>query len=124
VLLPESSAFEVELAIEKLKSHKSSGTGPIPAELSEAGGRTIHYEIHKLNISICDNEELPEAWKKSIIAHTYKYGNKTGCSKYRGTSLLPVTYKILSNIMPSITDAFCFDTTKTRFCQCNFTTKI
>jgi hypothetical protein len=26
--------------------------------------------------------------------------------------------------MPSITDAFCFDTTKTRFCQCNFTTKI
>jgi hypothetical protein len=37
--VPEPSAFEVELAIEKLKSHKSSGTDKIPAELIEAGHR-------------------------------------------------------------------------------------
>jgi hypothetical protein len=36
-LVPEPSAFEVELAIEKLKSHKSSGTDQIPAELIKAG---------------------------------------------------------------------------------------
>jgi hypothetical protein len=30
---PEPSAFEVELAIEKLKSHKSPGTDQIPAVL-------------------------------------------------------------------------------------------
>ncbi len=47
-LVPESSAFEVELAIEKLKSHKSPGIDQIPAELIKAGGRTIRYEIIKL----------------------------------------------------------------------------
>jgi len=31
--VPESSAFEVELAIEKLKSHKSQGIDEIPAEM-------------------------------------------------------------------------------------------
>ena len=42
LLAPEPSAFEVDLAIEKLKSHKSSGVGQIPAELIKEGGRTIH----------------------------------------------------------------------------------
>jgi hypothetical protein len=40
-LVPETSAFEVEVAIEKLKCHKSPGTDQIPAELIKAGGRTI-----------------------------------------------------------------------------------
>jgi hypothetical protein len=38
-LVPEPSAFEVEMAIEKLKRHKSPGTDQIPTELIKAGGR-------------------------------------------------------------------------------------
>jgi len=37
-LVLEPSAFEVELAIEKLKSHKSPGTNQIPAGLIKAQG--------------------------------------------------------------------------------------
>ena len=99
-LVPEPSAFEVELAIEKLKSHKSPGIDQIPAELIKAGGRTLHYEIHIL-ISIWNKEELSEEWKESIIVPIYKKGNKTDCSNYRGISLLPTMYKILSNILLS-----------------------
>ena len=51
-LVPEPSASEFELAIEKLKSHKSSGTDQISAELIKAGGRTVCLEIHKLITSI------------------------------------------------------------------------
>ena len=51
-LVPEPSASEFELAIDKLKSHKSPGIDQIPAELIKAGGRTIYSEIHKLIISI------------------------------------------------------------------------
>jgi len=40
-LVPESSAAEIELAIDKLKSHKSPGIDQIPAELIKAGSRTI-----------------------------------------------------------------------------------
>jgi len=39
-LVPEPSAFEVEMAIEKLKRHKSPGMDQIPPELIKAGGRT------------------------------------------------------------------------------------
>ena len=48
----QPSAFEVELAIEKLKIHKSPGIDQIPAEFIKTGGRTIRYAIHKLIISI------------------------------------------------------------------------
>ena len=51
-LLPEPSAFEVGLAIEKLKSHKSPGIDQTPSELIKRGGRTIRYEIHKRFIYI------------------------------------------------------------------------
>jgi hypothetical protein len=49
-LVPEPSAFEVEVAVEKLKRHKSPGTDRIPAELIKAGGRTIQGAIHKLRM--------------------------------------------------------------------------
>jgi hypothetical protein len=40
-LVPEPSAFQVELAIGKLKSHKSPGIVQIRAELIKEGGRTM-----------------------------------------------------------------------------------
>jgi hypothetical protein len=40
-LVPEPSACEVEMAIEKLKRYKSPGTDQIPAQLIKAGGSTI-----------------------------------------------------------------------------------
>ena len=79
-LVPEPSAFEVELAIEKLKSKKSPGTDQIPSELIKAGGKTIPYGIHKHIISISNKEELPEEWKESITVPIYKKGGKTNCS--------------------------------------------
>jgi len=48
-IVSESSAFEVEMVIGKLKSHKSPGTEQIPAELIKAGSRAIRSVAHKLN---------------------------------------------------------------------------
>jgi len=100
-LVPEPNAFEVELVIKKLKSHKSPGIDYTPAELIKVGSRTIRCEIHKLVISVWNKKELPEEWKESILVPIYTKGDKTDCSNYRGISLMPTTYKILSNILLS-----------------------
>jgi len=74
-LVPEPRACEVELAIDKLKSHKSPGIDQIPTELIKAGGRKICLEIRKLITSIWKKEKLPEEWKESIIIPIHKKGD-------------------------------------------------
>ena len=104
-LVPEPSAFEVEMAIEMIKRHKSPDVDQIPAKLIKAGGRRICSKIHELTNSIWNREELPEEWKKSIIVPIYK-GDNTDSSNYRGISTV---YKIASNILLSILTPYAKD---------------
>ena len=60
-LVPEPSAFEVEMVTGKLKRHNiSPGVDKIPSELITAGRREILSEIYKLITSIRNKEEFPE----------------------------------------------------------------
>jgi hypothetical protein len=90
-LVPDSSHFEVQIAIANLKSYKSPGTDEITAELIQTGGEVLRSKIRKLINSIWNKEELPEKWKESITVPVHKKGDKTECSNYRGTSLLSAT---------------------------------
>jgi hypothetical protein len=57
-LLPETSYFKVEIAVEKFKRCKSPGrtTDQIPAELIQAGGNTLRSEIQKITNLISKKE--------------------------------------------------------------------
>jgi len=44
---------------------------------------------------------LPEKWKELIIVPIYEKSDKTDSSNFRGISLLPTMYRILSNILMS-----------------------
>jgi hypothetical protein len=57
-VVPDPIAFEVEMAIEKLKRHKSPGIDQIPAELIKAKCRRTSSEFHKLVYSIWKKEEF------------------------------------------------------------------
>jgi hypothetical protein len=81
-LVPEPCAFEIEMAIEKLKRHKPPCTDPIPADLIKAKGNKIFSEIHKLTNSIWNKVELPEHWKQAIIVPIHKKGNKIDHSNF------------------------------------------
>ena len=98
-LVPDPSAFDVGMAIEELKRHKS-GTDHFPADLIKAGDRNLRSEISKLINSIWNKEDLPDEKKDSIVVPIYKKGDKTDCSNYRGVSL-SAAHKILHNILPS-----------------------
>jgi hypothetical protein len=67
-LVPEPSAFGVEIAIEKLKTYRSPTVDQIVAELMQLGSKTVHSEINKLN-SILVKDELPLQWKKYTEAY-------------------------------------------------------
>jgi len=47
LLAPEPIAFEFEMTIGNIKSHKSPGIDQTQAELIKAGSRTIRSEIRK-----------------------------------------------------------------------------
>ena len=116
-LVPDTSSSEVELAIENLKSNKLLGIDQIPAELIKAGCKTIRCYIHKLIISIWNKEELPDEWKESIIVPIYKKGDKTDCSNYKGISIWPTMYKILSNILLSRLTPYAEESTEDHQCR-------
>jgi hypothetical protein len=99
--VPEPSISEVDVATGKLKRSKSQGADQIPAELIQAGGEHLHSEIHKLIKLIWNNKELLHQSKPLIFVPIHKTCDKNECSNYRGISLLPNSYKILSNIILS-----------------------
>jgi hypothetical protein len=94
--VPEPSASEVKMAIEKLKRHKPPGTDQGPEELISRG-RTIRSGIHKLINSICNEVELAQEWKESSTVPIYKKGEVLVVIVE--ASLLSTTNKMLSNIL-------------------------
>ena len=63
-----------------------------------------------------NKEELPEEWKESITLPIYKKGDKTDCSNHNDISLLPTTYKILSNILLSRLSPYAEEITGDHLC--------
>jgi hypothetical protein len=63
----DTRSFGVKIAIAKLKNYKSPGSNQIPAELIHARDETLLSEIHELNYSIWNKEELTDQWKEFII---------------------------------------------------------
>lgn len=56
--MPQPRAFEVEMAVHKLKIHKSPGIDRIPAELIKPDVRKTRTEILQLVTPIENNENL------------------------------------------------------------------
>jgi hypothetical protein len=84
--VPELSAFEVEMAIEKL-IRQINHQVLIKSQQNRLKQGVEQFVLRSINLS--------------IIVPIYKKDDKTGCSNYRGISLLPTRYKIVSNILLS-----------------------
>ena len=50
--MPKPSAFDVEMAIEKLQRNKLPGSDYTPAEMIKAIGKAIRSVLHKLTNSV------------------------------------------------------------------------
>jgi hypothetical protein len=59
--------LEVEIAIEKVKRYRSTGTDEILAEVIQAGGNILRSDIHKLSNSVWNKEELPSSGRNLFL---------------------------------------------------------
>ncbi|XP_073832850.1 uncharacterized protein [Musca autumnalis] len=89
---------EVKTAINRL-NNKAAGDVDLPAELFKTGDDDLIRSMHQVVSTIWQEERVPDDWNLSILCPVHKKGDKTVCSKYRGISLLPIAYKIVSGIL-------------------------
>ena len=89
----------VRKAIKSLKNNKAPGLDNISAGLIKHGGEILEFQLFKLIIKIWRVEEIPNDWDTENIIPVHKKGDKTVCANYRGITLLPVCYKMLTIII-------------------------
>jgi len=90
------SEEEIIKIIKKLKNNKACGEDGIVAEFLKNLGPNSRKELVRIIQNIWDTEEIPEDWKCALIHPLHKKGDEHDVNNYRGISLLPDTYKILS----------------------------
>jgi len=95
--VPETSAFEIEMAIEKLKRHKSPGIDQIPAGV----GQFVLRFISLLILRVFGIRRNSRRTGRIRLLYLFKRRAIRDCSNYRGVLVLSTTYKILSNILLS-----------------------
>ncbi|KPU81866.1 uncharacterized protein Dana_GF27359, partial [Drosophila ananassae] len=97
--VPTPSHAEVKDAIQRLKNNKTAGADGLPAELFKAAGDMLVGSMHKLISKIWLTESMPDDWNHSMICPILKNGDATLRTNYRGISLLPVAYKVLTSVL-------------------------
>jgi hypothetical protein len=100
-LVPNPSAFDVGMAVGKLKGHKSSGMDHIPAELIKQG--VEQFALRSINLLILFGIRMNCSRIGRIRSLYFFIGRvmKEIVVADRGITLVPSTYRILSNILLS-----------------------
>lgn len=71
-LLEKPSEEEVKIGLDMLRHGKAPGDDEIVSECLKKGGQGLLNQLHKLMNTIWEQEEIPEAWRISIICPIHK----------------------------------------------------
>ena len=95
------SSDEICFAVKQLKTRKAPGWDKVQNEHIIHGGPSLLYYISKLFNAILRNEQIPSAWKLSIIIPIYKGKGKlkSDPNNYRPISLLPCMCKPFEKVL-------------------------
>ena len=96
---PSLLRVEVEAAIRRLKTKKSSGLDNITAEEIQATNDRSVDVLFALSKKVWKKEQFPSTWKKSVIVPLYKKKDKLCCYNYGGMSLLSHCEKLMASIL-------------------------
>ena len=95
------SSDEICFAVKQLKTRKAPGWDKVQNEHIIHGGPSLLYYISKLFNAILRNEQIPSAWKLSIIIPIYKGKGKlkSDPNNFRPISLLPCMCKLFEKVL-------------------------
>ena len=95
------SLDEIRHAVKQLKTRKAPGWDKVQNEHIIHGGPNLLYYVGKLFNAILKNEQIPSAWKLSIIIPIYKGKGKikSDPDNYRPISLLPCMCKLFEKVL-------------------------
>jgi hypothetical protein len=60
-----------------LKSYKSPDADYIPKWQIKTGGEVLRFEINKLIISLCNEEDLLQQWNDCVVFRSYRKDDRT-----------------------------------------------
>ena len=87
-------------AIKRLKRNKAPGEDNITAGILQDGGEPIGKIFTKQFKRCIVDGKVPSCWKNASVIIFHKKGDTADITNYRPISLLPVTYKVFSQILP------------------------
>ena len=94
------SEEETETALRVMKSGKAVGADEIPAEAGKCIGNFGINILCKLFNSIMNTEQIPSAWRQSILIPMFNgKGDIQECKNYRGIKLLSHIFKIWERVV-------------------------
>ena len=97
--IPPPTYDEISVAIQRLKNNKAAGPDGLNAEQFKAGGNELVGCMHQLICRTWVEESMPNDWNLSVLSPVLKKRGPTVCANYRGISLLPIAYKVLSSVI-------------------------
>ena len=94
------SQEETETALKGMKCGKAVGADEIPDEAWKCMGNFGIKILCKLFNCIMNTEQMPSAWRQSILIPIFKgKGDIQECKNYRGIKLLSHTFKIWERVV-------------------------
>ena len=100
-LEPDILQCEVKWALGSITTNKASGGDGIPVELFQILKDDAVKVLHSLSQQICNTQQWPQDWKRSVFIPVAEKGNAKECSNYCTIALISHASKVMLKNSPS-----------------------
>ena len=97
--VPPITAWEVEVALRKVKNGNEAGTDQVNIETLKAGDENIEKQLAKLYTKCIAERRIPKTWKEGNVVIFFKKGKRKYINNYRPICLLSIMYKLFTAII-------------------------
>ena len=98
-LEPDILECKVKWALRSFTMNKASGGDGIPVELFQIPKDDAVTVLHSIWQQICETQQWPQDWKRSVFIPISKKGNAKECSNYRTIAVILHASKVMLKIL-------------------------